>query len=348
MDVYALDKDFNVITVGIPYVNMQWNRRYYEAGEFQMEVTEDVYDPDWAYIGTMDRPELGMVQQVQTMGEGNQVSVLVGGFFCEKMLDDKVVYPRYIADVPRTEDAVRRIFERYKEDLPISLGPANNPMMGDRTRSDFSDDYLGDKIYRILETRELSYRVTYDYVNNRLLFSVWSGLDRTQSQSVNPWQTFSTDFGNILSRSIDLDDSDYRNYAIVPVNADDTGKERTHYTIDLSGGGYKRKMVVDMRSSKPGNDQSEEDFKAACLQDAKEKLLTHAKVENIDISVVDNGSYMTAFDLGDRCDVLLTDVDITMESRIVEVMEVFKADTGHTVTVGLGNRRITNIRRAIS
>lgn len=347
MDVYALDKQFNVITVGIPYTNMQWNRRYYEAGDFQMEVTADVYDPSWAYIGTNDRPELGMVQQVQTIDEGD-VSVLVGGFFCEKMLDDKVVYPRYIADISKTEQAVRLIFDKYKEDLPIGLGPINDPLLGDRTRSDFSDDYLGDKIYRILETRELSYRVVYDYVNNNLQFSVWKGVDRTQSQDVNPFQTFSTEFGNILSKSIDLDDSDYKNYAIVPVDADDNGKERTHYVLDYSDGGYKRKMVVDLRASKPEGGQSEEDFKASCLQEARERLLTHAKVENIDIDVADMGAYMVDFDLGDRCDVLLNDVDITMESRIVEVMEVFKADTGHTVTVGLGNRRISNIRRATS
>lgn len=357
MDVYALDSKFNLMSVGIPYGNLQWNRRYYEAGDFQMEVPLTVFDPSWAYIGTDDRPELGMVQQVQTLADSPQ-SVLVGGFFCEKMLDDKVVYPRYKGDVSKTEQAVRTIFDRYRSDLPIRLGAANDPLLGDRTQSDFSDDQLGDKIYRMLESRELSYRIRYDYADNRLTFEVWQGVDRTQSQSANPFQTFSMEFGNLLTRTVDMDDSDYKNYAIIPVDADDSGKERTHYVIDWSNGGYKKTVVYDKRSEHPdegekddnGNvtgAETEAQFKARVIEECTEQLRNRAKVEDVNITAADTGEYMRDYDLGDKCDVLLTDLGITMETRVVEVNEVFKAEDGHTVTVGLGNKRISNTWRAV-
>lgn len=342
ISVYALDANFNLLTVAIPYDNMQWNRRYYESGDFSMQVAMGVYDTNWAYIGTSDRPELGMVQKITVQDSD---TVLVSGFFCEAMLNDKVCYPRYIGDVSKTETAVRNIFTAYKEDLPIILAPANNPLLGDRTQSNFSDDQLGDKLYSILESREMTYSVLYDYVNNKLMLKVWQGKDRTQSQTANSYQVFSSEFGNITGREIDFDDSAYKNYAIIPCDADDNGNEQKTYYIDWSNGGYKRKVVFEMRSARPETDQTEADFKAEILQEAMERLLNYSKVEDVNVDVVEAG-YMTDFDIGDKCDVILTDIGIVMETRIVEVKEVFKKN-GHTVTVGLGNKRITNIRRAV-
>lgn len=343
MDVYALDSDFNLITIAIPYDNMQWTRRYYESGQFSMQVSLKVYDTNWAYIGTADRPELGMVQKIEVQDSS---LVLISGFFCEAMLNDKVCYPRYIGDVSKTETAVRNIFTKYKEDLPITLAPPNDPLLGDRTQSDFSDNELGKKLYSILESRECTYSVVYDYINNRLQLKVWQGKDRTQSQNVNSFQTFSMEFGNIVGREIDFDDSAFKNYAIVPCNADDNDIEQNTYYLDWSNGGYKKKIVFDMRSALPDEEQSMADFQAAILQEASEKLADYAKIEDVNVDVVEAG-YMEDFDIGDKCDVILTDIGITMETRIVEVNEVFK-DKDHTVTVGLGNKRISNVRRAVN
>lgn len=347
MNIYALDENFNLVTTGIPYINLQWNRKYYEAGDFSLQLPMSLYDPTWAYIGTEDRPELGMVQKIQIQG-AVETDVLLSGFFCEKMLDDKTCYPRYIGDAQRTETAVRAIFERYKDDLPIVLGAANNPLLGDRTQSDFSDDQLGLKLYSILESREMSYSVRYDFENNRLYLIVWQGKDRTQAQSVNSFYTFSTDFGNISKRTIDIDESDYKNYAIIPCNAGDDDVEKNTYYVDLSNSGYKREIVLDMRSTKPDQGQSMADFEAAIKQDALEKLLSYQIVSDVDIDAATDEGYMSDYDLGDRCDVILSDVGINLETRIIEVSEVFKASSGHTITVGLGNKRISNMRRMVN
>lgn len=352
MEIYVLDKDFQLIATGLPYSNLQWNRKYYEAGDFQLEISAKIYDDSWAYVGTTNRPELGMIQKIQLFGEGD-VNVLLSGYFFEKILDDKVCYPRYVGDAPNTETAVRNIFERYKEDLPIELAPPNEQLLGDRTQSDFSDEPLGTKIFSMLESRECSYRILYDYVNNKLLFKVWKGLDRTQSQEGdqkdhNPYQVFSTEFGNITDKTIDIDESGYKNYAVIPVNADDSGKEVDTFYLDLSNGGYKKKIVFDFRASRPEEGQSPSDFKASIIQEATERLLSYAKIEDIEIQQAGAVGYMVDYDLGDKCDVLLSDVDKQAEMRIVEVNEVFKPQGGHTVSVGLGNKRITNIRRAIN
>ena len=346
IEIYALDSNFNMVTIAIPYTNLQWNRRYYEAGDFMVEIPIMLYDPAWAYIGTADRPELGMVEKVFSEGEGDS-KVLISGFFCEKMLDDKVCYPRYKADEPRTETAARNIFSKYKDDLPIRLGYANNPPLGNRTQSDFSDDEMGTKLFKILETRELSYRVYYDYVNNYLEFFVWQGVDRTQSQTANGYQVFSTEFGNLADKRVDLDNSEYKNYAIVPCNANEDNVEQNVYYVDFSNGGYKKEIVFSMRSSKPKEDQSMEEYEEGIIQEATEKLLSYAKIEDIEVDMMAGSGYMVDYDLGDKCDVILSDVGLQLETRITEINEVFKEE-GHTVSIGLGNKRISNIRRIVN
>lgn len=338
MNIYALDSEFNLITVAIPYDNLQWNRRYYDAGSFLMQIPEEVFDPNWAYIGTPDRPELGIVQKVATVSSG----MLVGGFFCEAMLDDYVCYPRHIGDVQHTETAFRTIFQKYGSSLPITLAEPHDPLLGDRTQSDFSDNELGKKLFSILEPRELSYRVLYDYAENKLIINVWQGLDRTQSQDVNSRQVFSNEFGNLAGRTLNQDLSDYKNYAIIPCNADDNGKENNTYYVDLTNGEPRKEIVIDKRSLKPDEGQSMAEFKAAVEQEAIQELLKRSKIIEIDVTPL--SGYMTDFDLGDKCDVVLTDLQIEMETRIVEVKEVVKP-AGHTITVGLGNKRITRIRR---
>lgn len=359
MEVYALDKDFKLVTIGIPYDNLQWSRKYYEAGSFQMQVSVNIYEPSWQYIGTNGRPELGMIQKVQITGEGD-VQVLLSGFFCEKMLDDKAIYPEWKSqDIGNTtpgaayayfgiENIARSLFSSRKKDLPIGLGTNHDLKNNDReTVLVAVDDPLGEKLYSFLEAHELSYRVIYDYVSNQLKFEVWQGLDRTQSQNKNPCQVFSSDFGNLTNKTVDIDDSGYKNYAIIPVMDDGETVGADTYYLDWSNGGYRKEIVFDKRSEWPDEYTTDAQFKDVVLQAAAEELAQYAMVEDIDVQVSDNEGYMTDYDLGDRCDVVLSDIGVAMETRIVQVDEVFKADGGHTVTIGLGNKRIDNIRRAV-
>ena len=338
IELYALGESFEVLAVCIPYVNLQWNRRYYEPGDFSMQVGAEDFDPAWAYVWSPERPEMGMVQKVAYSADGGyDGTVQVSGFFVEKMLDDRVCYPRYTGDEQATETAVRKIFAAYSEGLPISLGPANDPPIGDRTQSDFSDDELGTKLYSILETREASLRVAYDLEANALRLSVWQGLDRTQGQSVNPWAVFSTAWGNLSGESVDLDASAYKNACLVLAQEDGDGVPGVTLTVDLSAEGEMRRlMLLDKRSSKPEDGQSAEDFRAALEQEAMEALADAQPVTTVDADVE---GYLDSFDLGDRVSVDIPAVGLAMDARVVEVNEVFKS-TGHEATASFGNKKV--------
>lgn len=352
MIFFALDKDFNLAADGIPYINLQWNRRYHESGDFQAELPLYAYDDSWKYIGTRSRRELGEIQQVQYSGEGD-TKVLLSGFFCEKKLDDRACYPELSIpnkdfDKKNVEEICRYVFQKYGSDLGIELNDANNPLLGGDTSVEIMDEQLGEKLFAILETFELSYRVTFDYMTKKLSFEIWQGLDRTRSQTENAFQIFSTNFANIANKTVNLDSSAYKNYAIIPIDADEDGYVSDVLYLDWTNGEDRKEIVIDMRSSTPDEYTTEKEFKEQVLQEATETMQQYAKVESVDLQLIDDTGYLNDYDLGDKCTCYLSDIGYLAEVRIVEVQEVFKAEDGHTITIGLGNKRIDNIRRAVN
>ena len=92
LEVFALDARMNRISGTIPYTSLQWSRKYYEPGQFSMSVPSSIFDPEWRYIYTADRPETGIVNKVEyddsSLTPDGIDTVTVSGFFLEHMLND--------------------------------------------------------------------------------------------------------------------------------------------------------------------------------------------------------------------------------------------------------------------
>ena len=92
LEIFALDKNFNRLTGSLPYRSLQWNRRYYEPGQFEVHVPSSIYSPDWAYIYTEDRPETGIIQKREYTDDsevpGGDDTIRLVGYFTERWLYD--------------------------------------------------------------------------------------------------------------------------------------------------------------------------------------------------------------------------------------------------------------------
>lgn len=342
MEIFALNSNFELVTVEVPYINLQWKRRYYECGSFQMQVAAEVYDPSWFYIATTERPEVGLVQKVQYDDDDGE-TVLVSGFFAEARLQRICMFPRFTSNSTTTEAACKKMFDTCKVNAKKGIvWQANDKLLGDYTESDFLGENLMQKWYTILETRELSYRVrcTNDFTG--LTCNIWQGKDRTQSQTANPWAMFGSSWGNIGSATVSIDDSSYANVCMVSAS-----DEAVQFEVDQSNGGERYEIVLDKGSSKQSEEQTATQFKEALRQEAISKLADYVQVVNIDADNLAASGYLTDYDLGDKVSCSLDKLGLDFDTRIVEIDEVFKASE-HTVSLGFGTKRITNIRRAIN
>ena len=343
MQLLALDENFQPVAY-LPYFNLQWNREYYKIGEFSVQIAAASYDPAMAYLYTGDRPETGIIQKVELTEDEKGRFVQLSGYFLEAILNDKVVYPTYYAS-GSIQAAVVAMLRQYKDDIPL-LTVADAPAgLDGNTAWQETGGQLADVAYTKLQTVQCSLRCRYDYTANTITAEVWQGLDRTQEQTENPFVTFSDGFGNLTEVDASTDRSNYKNYAIVA--GQDQEENRKLAYADLSGGGYKRVLFVDARSERwDPEEQTETEYLAGLQQKGLDELLNYQIVQNVDIQTASSGFvYLQDWDLGDLVDVIVADIGLAMQARIVAIREVFKQNN-HTVEIELGDKKLTTIQKA--
>ena len=149
MNLAFMDKDFNIIKY-FKYINLQWIRRYYEPGEFSVQLPASEYMADAVYLFTKDRPELGLVQKRQYADGYDGEIIQLSGYFFEYKLNDKITFPRFNA-AGNIETLARSIVSTYKADIPIlQLGAANDPLLGSDTAKESTGVGLATVLYELL------------------------------------------------------------------------------------------------------------------------------------------------------------------------------------------------------
>ena len=68
MDLVFLDSNFNTIKF-VDYINLQWNRRYYECGQYSVQILARDFDKEFQYVYRASEREIGVVQKVVYTGE---------------------------------------------------------------------------------------------------------------------------------------------------------------------------------------------------------------------------------------------------------------------------------------
>ena len=330
MELIGLDSNLQTVKM-LRCTNIQWNRRYYECGDYQLEMLASDFDPTIAYIYADERPEVGIVQKIETEHNIKGDFVLLSGFFLEGMLNWKALKTKWSVD-GNLSAACRTKAGALLTDIPKLSVPAATNLGGDAT-FEAQGDWFGDIAYAELKKQELGQRIRYDYDTDSLYYEIWQGLNRTQAQSDNSFAVFSQSFGTVDGMKLTTDDSNYRNYAYILYD----GGTRT---IDLRADPTTepaRELYVDTGMSKEDG-QTTAKFLAAVDSEARTQLDEYAKVINIDADVIQrNYRYLTDYDLGDKCDVQDDRLKLAFETRIIEINEVWK-ENQHTASLQFGDK----------
>lgn len=340
MELLALDENFNPIRY-LNYINLQWDRAYYECGTFSVRLSASEYSSDIAYLYTKDRPETGIAQKVLYETTIKGAFVQISGFFLEHILNDKIIYPTYYAS-GNLETAIRAMIARYKADIPLlTLGAAQG--LGTAVTWQETGGAMDTVCYTALQTQALSLRCRYVLTENKIYFEVWQGIDRTQDQTANNFVTFSRGFGNLQQATVDSDRSNAKNFALVAGSGE--GAARITQEVDCSNGSYRQKIFVDAKSIAYDPDkQTLAAYKESLVQKGLEELLKYQNIFNVDVTVnATQFAYMTDFDLGDKIDIIIDDIGIALTARIIAVHEVIK-NGAHIVNLEIGDKIINRKR----
>ena len=357
-----LDKNFDTLGVVSVFHTLLWYRRYYAPGLFELYAPVEFFEMmnRGRYLFRNDRTELGVIREVNfARDDSGARTAYCKGYFAEELLNDRVLDTQVsLTGTPEriAREMVRRLAIEPADSgrkIPrLKLGARTN--CGTNITVTSTGARLGDKLYDIEKTQELSHRLVYDYLENTLSFEVWQGKDRTDSQNENSWAIFSDSFYNVKNVVYNRDESGCRNIAYVAGEGE--GAERVVEEVDTRNAPdeERRELYIDARDlqstymDESGTEHSytAAEYRALLCQRGLEKLAEYEKVEtvNSDVDPDANLVYRTDFDLGDLCTYRYTDIGIETTKRITEIQEAYEGSR-QTLRVVFGSDTIVSIEK---
>lgn len=319
-----------------------------------MEIPLAQYNSSYKYIFTKDRTEMGEITQINFINQRGYKAINISGFFLENWLNKRVVYrkgtsnivggPEWMNQEGNAEDVAYAYFNAFKDvsisqsgdtvDCILGIESGQSLSRGKISNHERCGEKLGSKIYSILKPSEMSYRILYDFEENKKVFSVWSGYDRTQDQSENNPVTFSTRYGNIKNPNILIETTNYCNSCIIDNENNGAVYERALLNKAAEDDEY---IFSYVKSSVNKNDyDSDTDFYSALEAEGKTDLNERVKLINVEFDAMEGSyDYMEDFDLGDKCNIEIPEVDISADAVLIGCYEVIKKGN-HSLTLEFG------------
>lgn len=347
-NVMALDRNFNLVAL-LRYTNLQWSRKYHESGTFSLQIPLEQYDPSFKYIYTNDRPETGRISQINYVHSRGQRFIQLSGYFLEHELDRMVVFakgegnivngPTWVERQGVAEDVAYDFFNAFSRiqfndgngvishELGISGGTSQHK--GSAVQHTRDNSYLGSKIYHILKSSGMSYKVAYNFEDNEKHFEVWVGKDRTSEQTENNPVTFSTQYGNIKNPNVLIDDSTYKSGCVVVSSKNDDENSSTYVRVLMDPDELQEdNAFLLLESSTNVNDYESlgDYYQALDSEGRSEKNSKWTRTMNVEFdAMMGSYEYMQDFDIGDVCNVEISEVGISANARLIGCYEVIKS-----------------------
>ena len=348
MNILGLDENFQSVAY-LKCTNIIWIRRYYNFDEFQIETTVQDWKKNIRYIYRNDRDTLMIAQKVQyTNTKSRGRVVLVSGYDIGYLLNNALVYPRYKKTL-ELANMTYDMYNRFADSFVKNVIKYDNVVStGITVTMQESNENLGNKFFYLTQNQEMSWKVRYNATTNDCQIVLWQGLDRTQEQSENSPVIWSTQFRNIFDVEHTLDDSGYKNYAVVVGNGDfESGNQVVVYVDRIKQGEEKRMLYVDATAETydPENDNLTA-FRNSLIKKGEEELEKRQRVSDSTFKVTDNTFvYLEDYDLGDKCDIIIDEIEESYTARITEIQETYK-NGNRTVELTFGEKAPTLYQKA--
>ena len=353
MDVYILAPDLTILGVVDQYQSFIWTERYYEAGDCELYVRATKNNRTLLQTGNFLSKEAGTsfcrITSVEVKTDANNGSwMIVKGKDARTILNQRVVIQqKYVYGY------AKNIINGLIEDNLINATQANRNLSNlnintniapdDYFRQDTDFFYLFDKIVEICRIFGYGSRMTWA-TNGNMVFRLYVGTDRSESQSVNDWVIFSEDFNNLSGSDYTYDESAYKNAAYIAGEGE--GVDRVLMQINEGTGLDRYELYVDAKSlSKKGDggDLTDAQYENMLTDYGRQQLIEHLGISSFSGTILTNADtykYGMDYNLGDIV-TIQNPLGISYDARVVEVIESDDAQNGHVYIPKFENIRLT-------
>ena len=331
MELLLLDRNFEICGLIDDFSSLVWNRKYYECGNFNLQTNVKYLEQfkNAKYIYNKNFSETGILETFNFKDTTTGIQIVFAGRFLESVLEQRVINKTQYFYNTKTEDIIRSLVNTFainvKERTIQNLRLGEYKGLGQKRTIQTTGENLLTKIYELCKEDELTISIRYDFDNKEMVFDVWKGLDRTDTQDKNTWAIFSRNFENILQDEYSTDNTKYCNFAYV------AGEEKSENRVIVEVNRIKeneerRELYVDARDLQKSEDTTEAEYKQILTERGIEKLNENNKIEtvNFNIDPLANLIYKKDFDLGDKVIYINEQLNFNIENRIVGISEAYE------------------------
>lgn len=323
--VYTSALDF----VGIVdnFSSLQWVRKYSEPGSFELHCPITESNTALLHRGSLvwkkGAKEAGVIEDLKLEETANKAEITVKGRFLSSYLDRRLIRPFYACYGKKAELAIREIYSNAASIPLVELGA----VQGYTETVTFQATYqnLLTKVEEICAGMATGFRFHPDFVNKKIVFELYRGLDHSITQSDRERVIFSDGFANLDSATYEENDQVYKN--ICYVGGQGEGSDRTIVEVGATDSAGLERRESFLSATDVRNDSiSDSQYKEALKQRGNAALSNSILASSFDASVNPDGNfkYLTDYDLGDIVTVQKEAYGITQNLRITEISEVYE------------------------
>lgn len=340
MDIYVFNKQLNRIGVIDTYNTFIWNRKYYDVGDFELHLPLVPTNLELLCIGNIicknnDLKEAGYINYRNLIQEENgEEKLIIKGKSLKGYISNRIIWnTTQLKD--KAEICIRKLVNENCIVPSNENRKINNLILGGLKNFNQELNYqvsyknVMDEINKISLMNNLSSRINLDYINKKLIFEVWQGLDRTTNQNINSWVVFSEEYDNVLKQYYVDSSINYKTTCLIAGKGE--GAARIKEVLGDNQKGLDRKEVFfdardieDVNSLNTRGIQKLEQFK---------RIVTFDSV----INVRSNLDYRKDYDLGDIVTFKAKQWGQILHTRITEIQEVYDTN-GFSINCTFGNK----------
>ena len=339
MELYVLDNEFNQIALIDDYKSLIWAKRYSKFGDCELYVRAckeyQAILEEGHYLVRNNDNMVCRIESVEldTSTEEGDYHIAIGRD-CRNILNQRVVWDQtnYTGTV---ENYIRKLVTDNVITPSVAARTIDRIILGDsagltdRITEQVTYAPLGEKIVELCNAYNYGTRMKMND-DNRLVFEVYKGIDRSYSQEENDYVVFSPEFDNVISSKYITDHSNVKNVAVIAGEGE--GVNRRRVTYGTSSGLDRYELYVDARDVSSQVEEGQTiDYDAMLTARGIEALAEYGTTISFEGEVEPNYSYKYGvdYDLGDIVQVINV-YGISASARITEVIETFDEE-GYSV-----------------
>lgn len=321
MILHVMDETFTYKGRIENYRSLRWKEQFQGKGTFTMIVDDTEQNAAMLRRGRIlfrgDRKTAMLIVKITRNSADNTIHLY--GHTTLEYLNRRVIIGPY--NVKNIESAVYTMLSENKRGLDwINVATAVGLPDELEEEKEIKDQEMLQQFIELCEETDIGLKVECDYREKTQTFRLYQGRDLAYKEDQGG-MIFSVEFGNMLSVTIDEDDSIGKNICYVRGVKNDSNDTEILVEVGESEPHERREMIIN--GSTQEKNQSAADYEAQLIAEGKKALQEYYEVTNF-TAEINPEKIGTAFDLGDKVTCNATRYGVRFDARITEFEEDFE------------------------